>query len=357
MGSPEVSLSHPYRGPDGPIGRVSHMLYDCICKYEENALVWERPGKGPDEFGAEKGGRHRRGAGRSLERVGRRTGEEREAGIATDTINVYFSRIKRFALLTAEEERALSVKVRRGDRLARKRMIESNLRLVVNIAKHYLGRGLPLQDLIEEGNIGLIKSVERFRPTKGCRFSTYATYWIRQAIDRAIVNQASTVRLPIHVANDLGKLTRARRELTSKLDREPSVRELSDRTGLSGRHVKKLDSINRKTYSLDSFIPSDETEQTLLERLEDSNAPSPSDLVYAAARAEMVKDWLNMLDPNEREIIERRFGLGNEDPDTLEDIGRRFGVTRERVRQIEAKAIEKLKKILDESALTFTDVV
>lgn len=330
------------------------MFNDCICKLDESLQIWERPAKGP-------GGVHEKGAGSRgrRPRLGERLkgGPDREEGLTSDTVNVYFSRIKRFTLLTAEDERRLAVMVAGGDSTARKRMIEANLRLVVNIAKRYIGRGLPLQDLIEEGNIGLIKSVERFRPTKGCRFSTYATYWIRQAIDRAIVNQASTVRLPIHVTNDLGKLTRARRELASTLNREPSMRELSDKTGLSGRYVKKLDSIGRKTYSLDSFIPSDETEQTLLERLEDTSTPSPSDLVSAASMAEMVRDWLNMLDRNEREIIEKRFGLGGNDPETLEDIGRRFGVTRERVRQIEAKAIVKLRKILDESEMTFRDVV
>src|SRR5574340_389443 len=159
-------------------------------------------------------------------------GKKGEEGIKSDSIYAYFQNIKKYRLLTAKEEKDLAKRVAGGDRDARKVMIESNLRLVVNIAKHYIGRGLPLQDLIEEGNIGLIKAVERFKATLGFRFSTYATYWIRQAIDRAIANQANTVRLPIHITSDLARVTRASRELTSTLNREPSISELAGKTGL-----------------------------------------------------------------------------------------------------------------------------
>ena len=161
-------------------------------------------------------------------------GEQGESR-ASDSINIYFNSIKRFALLGAKEERELALKAAKGDMDARRRMIEANLRLVVNIAKRYNGRGLSFQDLIEEGNIGLIKAVERFRASKGCKFSTYATYWVRQTIDRAIANQANTVRLPIHISTDMFKVTRAEKELFITLDREPNIAEVADRTGLSGR--------------------------------------------------------------------------------------------------------------------------
>lgn len=277
-------------------------------------------------------------------------------GIKSDSVNAYFSRIKKFTLLTANEEKTLARKIARGDNFARQKMIEANLRLVVNIAKRYLNRGLPLQDLIEEGNIGLIKSVERFKADKGCKFSTYATYWIRQAIDRSLANQANTVRLPIHVTTDLAKLTRAARELTASLNREPSLRELSEKTRLSGRYVKKLTQINRKSYSLEARL-SEDSEQTLLDLLEDESAPSPMEVIAKAASEGRMHDWLETLDENEREIIKLRFGFDEKEPETLEAVGRRFGITRERVRQIEAKTIEKLKRMVEEDELEFSDVV
>jgi len=285
-------------------------------------------------------------------------GQERKDydGIKSDSIAAYFSKIKKFTLLTASEEKTLARKIARGDDGARQKMIEANLRLVVNIAKRYLNRGLPLQDLIEEGNIGLIKSVERFKANKGCKFSTYATYWIRQAIDRSLANQANTVRLPIHVTTDLAKLTRAERELTASLNREPSLGELAEKTRLSGRYVKKLTQINRKIYSLEAHL-SEDSEQTLLDLLEDETVPSPMDVISKAASAGQIHDWLETLDENEREIIKLRFGFDEKESETLETVGRRFGITRERVRQIEAKTIEKLRHIVEEGEIEFSDVV
>ncbi len=284
-------------------------------------------------------------------------GKKGEEGIKSDSIYAYFQNIKKYGLLSAKEEMALAKRVARGDREARNRMIESNLRLVVNIAKHYIGRGLPLQDLIEEGNIGLIKAVERFKATLGFRFSTYATYWIRQAIDRAIANQANTVRLPIHITSDLARVTRASRELASTLNREPSISELAGKTGLSGRYVKKLSSINMKSYSLESGIQTEEGEQSLLDKLEDVTFQPPMDLIVEARRTKRITEWLETLDPNEREIIVERFGLGDSEPKTLEEIGRHFGITRERVRQIEVKALHKLKKMIEETDIGFSDLV
>lgn len=275
---------------------------------------------------------------------------------ASDTISIYFSNIKKFPLLSAKEEIGLSMKIHSGDAGARQKMIESNLRLVVSMAKRSLNRGLPLADLIEEGNIGLIKAVERFQSSKGCRFSTYATYWIKQAVDRAVVNQGSTVRLPIHVNGDLSKITRAMHELERKLDREPSIPEIADRTGLSGRYVKKLHGINRKTCSLDA-APNDNNDQTLMERLVDEDSPSPLEAFDRETRTKMVRQWISLLGDTERDIISMRFGLDGSEPETLENIGTRFGITRERVRQIELKAIYRLRKIVEAANVQFSDVV
>lgn len=273
--------------------------------------------------------------------------KEARVSAATDSVKYYFNCIKRYPLLTFSEEQELARGISRGDQRARRKMIESNLRLVVNIAKRYVNRGYPLQDLIEEGNIGLIKSVERFKAVKGCKFSTYATYWIRQSIERAIVNQSNVIRLPIHVAADIGRLNRAARDLTVVLRREPSHRELSEKTGFSGRYVKRLDIISRKTYSLERTAP-DGGDQTLLEKIEDNTFPSPIELLSMLRRRDRVDKWLTLLDDSESSVIKMRFGLDNSPPRTLEAIGRAFGVTRERVRQIEARALGKLRHIIKE---------
>lgn len=276
--------------------------------------------------------------------------EERESkeSPSTDSVRYYFSCIKQYPLLTSKEEKQLARRIARGDNDARRKMIEANLRLVVNIAKRYLNRGFPLQDLIEEGNIGLIKSVERFKATKGCKFSTYATYWIKQSIERAIANQANVVRLPIHITADISKIARASRELMMVLNRDPSIGELSERTGLAGRYVKKLDIISKKSYSLESTLP-DSGDQSLLDKLEDNSFPGPVELLEKVRRLDKINSWLDLLDENERKIIRLRFGLDRCGPQTLDSIGRTFGVTRERVRQIEVKALYKLKKIIRET--------
>lgn len=334
------------------------MIQDCLCydrKKYTNLHVGTEEGSSCKAARGERKYRHSDDGvsfKRSVE-AGEKDGRE---GFNTDSVNIYFNSIKRFALLTKKDERALAERVVKGDKEARRRMIEANLRLVVNIAKHYLNRGLSFPDLIEEGNIGLIKSVERFKPTRGCKFSTYATYWIRQTIDRAIANQANTVRLPIHITTDLSKLSRASRELNSTLNREPSVTELSEKSGLSGRYVKKLAGINRKSYSLDTAVSGD-GEQTMLDRLEDESAVSPMEAVGEAVRTALINEWINRLDENERRIIKLRFGLDGEEPMTLEGVGRTFGITRERVRQIEAKALNKLRKMVEETDIAFSDVV
>ena len=268
---------------------------------------------------------------------------------STDSLRFYFNTIKKYLLLTSKEEIRLAKKIARGDSGARRQMIEANLRLVVNIAKRYMNRGFQLQDLIEEGNVGLIKAAEKFRPSKGCKFSTYATYWIKQSIERAIANQSNLVRLPIHISADISKVTRASRELMMVLHREPDVKEIAERTGFSGRYVKKLDLVGKKSYSLEAFLP-DGSGHSLLDRLENDAIPPVVDLIDTARRADKIRDWLGQLDKNESDIIRLRFGFDSKGGRTLEEIGRAFGVTRERVRQIEVKALVKLKKIIKESS-------
>lgn len=334
------------------------MILDCLC-YDTKKFA-NLPAGAEDALryaGVKTARKHSHGDdGGSTKRVAGAAERTEKEGFNTDSVNIYFNSIKRFELLTKKDERDLAKRVVKGDMDARRRMIEANLRLVVNIAKHYINRGLSFPDLIEEGNIGLIKSVERFKPSRGCKFSTYATYWIRQTIDRAIANQANTIRLPIHITTDLSKLSRASRELNSTLNREPSVTELSEKSGLSGRYVKKLTGINRKSYSLDTPV-SDEGEQTMLDRLEDESAVSPMEAVDEAIRTALVNAWIDRLDENERKIIRLRFGLEGEEAMTLEGVGKTFGITRERVRQIEAKALNKLRKMVEETDIAFSDVL
>ncbi|HBG47103.1 MAG TPA: RNA polymerase subunit sigma [Deltaproteobacteria bacterium] len=273
------------------------------------------------------------------------------------SINIYFREIKRFKLLNSVEERSLAGRIAIGDAEARKQMIESNLRLVVNIAKRYVNRGLQLQDLIDEGNIGLIKAVERFKADMGCRFSTYATYWIRQTVERALANKGSMIRLPIHIVTDMSRVEKASREFRVLSNREPSSNEVSEKTGLSGRYVKKLETISKRTMSLESRAGHDEADLSLLDSIEDERTPVPVEYVEEARRAERVTSWLKMLNENEMRIISLRFGIGDFAPRTLETIGREFGVTRERVRQIEEKALAKLRAIARENETGSADLL
>lgn len=277
-------------------------------------------------------------------------------GSPVESVRIYFNGLRKIPLLTASEEKSLARKTAKGDTEARRRMIEANLRLVVNVAKRYLNRGLPLSDLIEEGNIGLIRAVERFKASKGCRFSTYATYWIRQSVERAITNQAGVIRLPIHVSADMTRLNKATRDLERYLKREPSVTELSEKTGMSGRYVKRLTTVGAKTYSLDASLP-DDSDESLLDRLADNASETPMDIIDGGRRAERVDELLGELDDCERNIIKMRFGFGEGSPMTLDMIGKSFGVTRERVRQIEVRALSKLKKIMLSSDIASMDAV
>jgi RNA polymerase sigma factor (sigma-70 family) len=259
-----------------------------------------------------------------------------------DAIKIYLRDIQRTPLLSADAEKELARKIEKGDGDARNKMIESNLRLVVKIAKRYINRGLPFLDLIEEGNLGLIKSVERFDLAKECRFSTYATWWIRQSIERALINQSRTIRLPVHVSDDIGRMIRITCKLSHELNREPAIQEIADAMKAKIQHVRRLMTLLRHTCSIEAPI-GDGNDFALIDTIEDSFLTTPTDLLENINIFELISRHFNELSENERKIITLRFGLDDSDPQTLDIIGQQFGVTRERIRQIEAKSLEKLR--------------
>jgi RNA polymerase primary sigma factor len=265
-----------------------------------------------------------------------------------DAIKHYLREIQKTSLLTAEEEKALARRIDLGDKAARDKMIESNLRLVVKIAKRYINRGLPFIDLIEEGNIGLIKAVERFKLSKECRFSTYATWWIRQSIERALVNQSRIIRLPVHVSDDINRMLKVTRMLVQDLNREPTTKEVATKMEVNTSYVRRLLVLLKKTYSIEMPM-GENSDYFLIDTIEDTSNHSPATLLEDVNKFEMVSAWLGELSENEQKIIAMRFGLDDKEPQTLDTIGRSFGVTRERIRQIEAKSLEKLRKMLQQS--------
>jgi RNA polymerase primary sigma factor len=260
-----------------------------------------------------------------------------------DAIKLYLRDIQKTKLLTADEEKELANRITDGDKSARDRMIESNLRLVVKIAKRYINRGLPFLDLIEEGNLGLIKAVERFKISKECRFSTYATWWIRQSIERALVNQSRTIRLPVHVSDDINKMLRISRELMQKLNREPTVKEVAAEMNSNQQHVRRLMVLLKKTFSIERPM-GENSDYFLIDTIEDTSTVSPSELLENLNSFDNILEWFGTLSENEKSILTLRFGLDDTESETLDTIGKRFGVTRERIRQIEAKSLEKLRR-------------
>ena len=272
---------------------------------------------------------------------------KKEDGPSDDAIKLYLKEIQKTKLLTAEEERMLARRISEGDMAARDRMIESNLRLVVKIAKRYMNRGLPFLDLIEEGNMGLIKAVERFKLSKECRFSTYATWWIRQSIERALVNQSRTIRLPVHVSDDINKFIKISRELIHQFNREPKVEEIAEYMGVEPSYIRRLMVLVKKTYSIEHPM-GENRDYSLIDTIEDTNADNPSVFVDDINKYAHVCNWFATLSENEQEILVLRFGLNDQDPQTLDTIGRKFGVTRERIRQIEAKSLQKLRTLMEE---------
>ena len=276
----------------------------------------------------------------------RASGDE-ESEHSADAIKLYLKEIQRGTLLTAQDERDLAERIAEGDMAARDRMIESNLRLVVKIAKRYMNRGLPFLDLIEEGNMGLIKAVERFKVSKGCRFSTYATWWVRQSIERALVNQSRTIRLPVHVADDINKLVKISRELVQRLKREPTHTEIAEAMGCEEKYVRRMQVLVKKTYSIEHPM-GENNDYSLIDTIEDKTAVDPEAIIQDLDRFSQVLLWMEDLSETEREILALRFGLDDREPQTLDTIGQQFGVTRERIRQIEAKSLNKLRKFLAE---------
>ena len=263
-----------------------------------------------------------------------------------DPTRLYLSEIGGSPLLSAEEEVYFSRLAQQGDESARQRMIESNLRLVVKIARRYMNRGLAFLDLIEEGNLGLIRAVEKFDPERGFRFSTYATWWIRQTIERAIMNQTRTIRLPIHVVKEINVYLRAARTLAQKLDHEPSAEEIASLLHKPIEDVERMLGLNERIASTDSSIMND-SGKTLLETIPDREAVDPAEMLQNENVNTSLDEWLGQLSDKQREVVERRFGLHGYQVSTLEEVGREIGVTRERVRQIQMDALKRLKKILE----------
>ena len=262
-----------------------------------------------------------------------------------DATRLYLSEIGFTPLLSAEEEIAFTRQARCGDADARKRMIESNLRLVVKIARRYMNQGLALLDLIEEGNLGLIRAVEKFDPDKGFRFSTYATWWIRQTIERALMNQARTVRLPIHVIKEINVYMRAARKLAQTLDREPSSEDVAELLDRPLESVKRMFGLNERVTSVDAPAGR-EAERPLLDTIPDEHNIDPSLLLQNDDVKEHIDLWLGQLTEKQRAVVELRFGLHDKEAATLEDVGTELGVTRERVRQIQIEALKRLRRIL-----------
>ena len=266
--------------------------------------------------------------------------------ISGDSLQLYLREIGQVKLLTPEEEIVLAKRIKRGDKHAREHMIKANLRLVVKIARDYENLGLPLLDLINEGNIGLMKGVERFDPKKGAKLSTYASWWIKQAIKRALANQSKTIRLPVHVVDKVAHIRRAEMRLREALDREPTDEEVASELGLDARRVRRYRQASKAPVSLDAPLGDDDTER-VSEVVADPNAALPSErLVYESDNA-LVQEILATLPAREREILALRFGLADGKERTLEEVGERFGVTRERIRQIQEEALKTIRKTME----------
>ncbi|HUY53289.1 MAG TPA: RNA polymerase sigma factor RpoD [Candidatus Dormibacteraeota bacterium] len=271
--------------------------------------------------------------------------------ISDDSVRLYLREIGKIPLLSSEEELALANRVVAGDKVAKDKMAEANMRLVVSIAKRYVGRGLDLLDLIQEGNTGLLRAVEKFDPDKGFKFSTYATWWIRQAITRAIADQARTIRIPVHMVETINKLLRTQRRLTQELNREPSNEEIAEAMEIDVDKVEHIMKIKQDISSLDASVHEDEEDSVLGDFIEDEDTISPEESATNQLLKEHVSGMLNGLTEREQKIIKLRFGLEDGKNYTLEEVGQEFSVTRERIRQIEAKALAKLRKHKDAKKL------
>lgn len=267
--------------------------------------------------------------------------------IADDSVRLYLREIGKIPLLKADEELALAQRVVAGEKKAKDQMAEANMRLVVSIAKRYVGRGLDLLDLIQEGNTGLLRAVEKFDPDKGFKFSTYATWWIRQAITRAIADQARVIRIPVHMFETINKLLRTQRRLTQELNREPTNEEIAEAMEMEVEKVEHIMKIKQDIHSLDASVRDDEEDSVLGDFIEDEDTITPEESATGSLLKSHVKDMLSGLTEREQKILKLRFGLEDGKSHTLEEVGQEFMVTRERIRQIEAKALAKLRKHKD----------
>ncbi|MFT6329072.1 MAG: RNA polymerase nonessential primary-like sigma factor [Bermanella sp.] len=263
-----------------------------------------------------------------------------------DATQIYLGEIGFSPLLTAEEEVKFSRESLKGNEKSRERMIVSNLRLVVKIARRYNNRGLALLDLIEEGNLGLIRAVEKFDPERGFRFSTYATWWIRQTIERALMNQTRTIRLPIHIVKELNLYLRTARKLSQELDHEPTAEEIAEATGEPVASVQKMLKLNERINSVDTPIGGDDENKALLDIIADERGTEPENQLQTSDMKLHIIKWLEELNPKQTEVLARRFGLLGHEPATLEDVGIEIGLTRERVRQIQVEALKRLKDVV-----------
>jgi len=348
--------------PDGEFrGKENDILEDivleelvCIDENEDGAVDAE---DGVDENENDAAETLLAKALASVEQRSAARAENRERGASVpssaelDVTNLYLREIGFHALLTADEEIALGRGVQAGDEQARQRMIEANLRLVVKVARGYVGRGVALLDLIEEGNLGLMHAVTKFDPDRGCRFSTYATWWIRQAVERAVINQGRTVRLPIHVARELANYVRTEQALRRELARTPTMSEISERTGFSTEQIAKLRRIRERSVSVDAPLD-DSGGHVLLDCLNDDRAENPRDFACAEELSALIKGWLDELSPRHREVIEMRFGINGRERLTLEHVGQALGLTRERVRQVQIAAMRRLRRKLNMAGIS-----
>ncbi len=299
---------------------------------------------GAEPYGEENEEKEEESRGSGTEEPSEAASDSGSGQKGLDAIKYYLKEIRKTPLLTFEQEQELAKRITQGDQEARAKMIEANLRLVVAIGKKYINRGLQFSDIIEEGNLGLIRAVEKFQYQRGFKFSTYASWWIKQAIERAIVNQTRTIRLPVHIAEIVNSYLRATRQLTQSLGRDPQIEEIAKKMKVTVEKVRSISQVVRETYSLDMLI-GDQEEDTLKDILQDNNALSPATFSDEIRRREYIDEWLQQLSVSERKVIEMRFGFVDGEPKTLDSIGKEFGITRERVRQIETQALNKLRAI------------
>lgn len=279
-----------------------------------------------------------------------------EVELLNDVTQHYLNEIGAKPLFTPEEEYSWACRARQGDFVARQKMIEHNLRLVVNIAKHYLNRGIPLLDLIEEGNLGLIHAIEKFDPERGFRFSTYATWWIRQSIERAIMNQSRTIRLPVHVVKEINLILRAFRHLEMANGKETRLEQIAHLIDRSVDDVRRAISLNEHIASLDAPLEID-PDHTIADAIADENALDPEELLQSSEVGSLVNQWVDQLTEKQRRVLERRYGLGGAEISTLEEVAAELNLTRERVRQIQIEALDQLRRVIKRGGVTRDNLI